>query len=309
MALARLPFLLSASTCRVSHHLSAGTSSIHLPQQLSPSHLPSRPLLRRLHAQAAPQAASKNNLREDGPLREEKPSRELFGHRMTRGFGVMIVTGSLAFAVYTHLKAKSDEKVVKAVQSVGAPKIGGPFTLANTKGEYVTEEDFPGYRLMYFGFTFCPDICPTELTKMGDALRLLEARGARLKNSVYPIFVSVDPWRDSIAQVRAYVAEFHPLMEGLTGTPLEIEKMCRRYRIYYSKPPKKVRDGIVEDEFYLMDHSAYMYLMSPTGECIDYFNQAEPAEEIARRLEAHIGKEEWWSLILGSKKQESKGEK
>ena len=197
------------------------------------------------------------------------------------------------FSVYMYQKSKEDTQIVKAVRSIGSPAIGGPFNLFDTHNRLRTEQDYPGYRLMYFGFTFCPDICPTELTKMAEAMSAIE-KETGLAAELYPIFVSVDPWRDSIAQVREYVKEFHPKLVGLTGTPQEIESVCKRFRIYYSKPSAKVRDGIVEDEFYLMDHSAYMYLMDPNNKCVDYFSQAEPSDIIAQRVIAHIGKKSKW---------------
>lgn len=213
---------------------------------------------------------------------------------MLQAFGGFIVVGSVAFSIYVYQKAQYEGKVVKATRSVGSPKIGGPFSLFNVEGRLVTEKDIPGYRLVYFGFTFCPDICPTELTKMAEAVNILDQQP--LKEPVTPIFISVDPWRDSIAQVREYVKEFHPRLVGLTGIPHEIERVCKRYRIYYSKPPQKVKDGETgESEFYLVDHSTHMYLFDEDGQCVDYFNQAEPADHIADRIIAHVGKKEWWS--------------
>jgi protein SCO1 len=239
---------------------------------------------------------------EEQKQEHEPPQRSNLSSTLARAFGVFVVSGSVLFSVYMYQKAKADASVVKAVKSVGAPAIGGSFTMTSESGELMTESDFGNaHRLLYFGFTYCPDICPTELTKMSEAIEVLDARGADAfgGHSVVPVFISVDPWRDSIAQVREYIAEFHPRMVGLTGTPDQVQRMCRAFRIYYSKPPPRVRDGEIDDEFYLMDHSAYMYLLDPSNKCIDYFSQAEPADHIAERIAAHLdqakGSSSWLS--------------
>src|SRR5690349_741304 len=104
--------------------------------------------------------------------------------------------------------------------------IGGPFTLTNQDGRQVSERDFAGkYRIMYFGFTHCPDVCPTDLAVIGQALRRLEKNDPAKAARVVPVFVSVDPERDSPAVLKEYVAAFHPRLVGLTGTPKQIADM------------------------------------------------------------------------------------
>ncbi len=134
--------------------------------------------------------------------------------------------------------------------------LGGRFAMTDHTGRAVTEADFRGRpALLFFGFTHCPDVCPTELAAMGAALDLLGPAGER----VQPVFVSVDPERDTPARLADYVALFGPRVVGLTGTPEQVAAMARTFRVYYARvtPP-----GSSE---YLMDHSAFTYLLGPDG--------------------------------------------
>jgi cytochrome oxidase Cu insertion factor (SCO1/SenC/PrrC family) len=114
----------------------------------------------------------------------------------------------------------------------GKPKLGGPFSLVDMNGVPVTNLTFAGqYVLLYFGFTYCPDICPHELVKLGRVVEKLDT--LNLKHKVLPIFISLDPKRDSVAQLKEYCKDFHPRMLALTGTPGQVEKACRSYRVFY----------------------------------------------------------------------------
>jgi cytochrome oxidase Cu insertion factor (SCO1/SenC/PrrC family) len=118
----------------------------------------------------------------------------------------------------------------------GGALIGGPFSLTDQTGRPVTDADYRGrYMLIYFGFTFCPDVCPTELQVMATALDQL----GRQADEVQPIFITIDPERDTPSQLAGYVSQFHPRMAGLTGTPEQIASVARAYRVYYAKAPSK----------------------------------------------------------------------
>ena len=159
----------------------------------------------------------------------------------------------------------------------GGPKIGGPFTLVDHDGKTVTEKDYLGkYTLLYFGYTFCPDVCPTNLSAIADALDHLGPDAEK----VLPIFVSVDHERDTPERLKEYVAYFHPTMVGLVGTPEQIREAARAYRVYYAKV---VEEGSDPDA-YLMDHSAISYLMGPDGDFRLHFGHATPGETIAKRI-------------------------
>jgi protein SCO1/2 len=161
--------------------------------------------------------------------------------------------------------------------------IGGPFTLTNQDGRQVTDRDFAGkYRIMYFGFTRCPDVCPTDLAVIGQALRRFEksepARAAR----VVPVFLSVDPERDSPAVLKEYVAAFHPRLVGLTGTQKQVAEAIKRYGAYGAKEPAESGDG------YNVNHSRLAELIGPDGEPIALLPYDKGAEAVAAELERWV---------------------
>jgi len=161
--------------------------------------------------------------------------------------------------------------------------LGGPFELVDQNGVVRTDRDFLGsYPLIYFGFTYCPDLCPTSLAKMGQALDELAAHAPGKAARVAPVFVTIDPKRDTVDALRSYVGSFHPRLVGLTGTPEQIEQMAKSYGVYYAPVP-------TGDGDYLMDHSGFILLMGPRGEYITHFEPhitpAELAAELDRRVE------------------------
>ncbi len=157
----------------------------------------------------------------------------------------------------------------------GTP-IGGPFTLVDGNGRTVHDSDFLGrYRLVYFGYTSCPDVCPNDLQKLGEALRRLDKEDPALSAKVVPIFISVDPERDTPAAVKEFVANFHPRMVGLTGSAQAIAKAAAAYRITYAKQPVD-RNG-----FYRVDHMTLTYLMGMRGEPIALITRDMSVDEIA----------------------------
>lgn len=149
-----------------------------------------------------------------------------------------------------------------------------------------TEEDLLGHwSLVYFGFTMCPDICPAELTKLGEALELVEKRGRKIgrngKDQVLPIFVSIDPERDSSKRSQEYASEFHSGFIGLSGPLDNVKAMAKKYRVYYSKDESG-------DDDYLVDHSIITFLMDPNGEFQEFYTKSSTAVEIASRMEAKM---------------------
>jgi protein SCO1/2 len=157
-----------------------------------------------------------------------------------------------------------------------ASLVGGPFTLQNGDGRAVTDRDFRGkYMLVYFGYTFCPDVCPTTLGEVADALDRLGAKADR----VQAIFITVDPKRDTPAVVKQYTAAFSPRLLGLTGTPEEIAQVAQEYRVYYAEH----RTGPGPND-YAMDHSSILYLMGPDGRFIAPVRADETGPQIAAEL-------------------------
>ncbi|CCG07383.1 SCO family protein [Pararhodospirillum photometricum] len=159
--------------------------------------------------------------------------------------------------------------------------IGGPFTLVDGSGTTVTEKTYAGrFLLVFFGYTFCPDVCPTDLAILGRTLDLLppEARGR-----VAPLFISVDPERDTPESVSQYAKAFHPALIGLTGTPEQVAAVTRAYRAQYQRV--EAQNGGV----YTIDHSAYTYLMGPDGRFLAHFEHATRPETMAAVLRKVMG--------------------
>lgn len=158
--------------------------------------------------------------------------------------------------------------------------VGGPFTLQDGDGAQVTDRDFRGkYMLVYFGYTFCPDVCPTTLNEVADALERLGPKGAKLQ----PIFITVDPKRDTPAVVKQYAAAFTPRLIGLTGSPEQIAQVAKEYRVYYAERPTGPGPGD-----YSMDHSSVIYLMGPDGKFIAPIRPTATGAEMAADLAKYL---------------------
>jgi cytochrome oxidase Cu insertion factor (SCO1/SenC/PrrC family) len=156
------------------------------------------------------------------------------------------------------------------------PAIGGPFALTDTEGKRLTDKDLRGsYALVYFGYTYCPDVCPTTLNQMTEALDRLGPMAQRVR----PVFITVDPKRDTPAVMKQYVSAFSPRLIGLTGTEAEIAAVAKEFRVYYA--PHRTGDGPGD---YTMDHSSVLYLLGPDGKFIAPLRANAGAEQIAADL-------------------------
>ena len=155
--------------------------------------------------------------------------------------------------------------------------IGGPFRLTDQNGRTVTEQDFKGAPfLVFFGFTHCPDVCPTTLFEVSEILRTLGPDAARVRVA----FITVDPERDTPTALKDYLSSFDPHMEGLTGDPAAIAAVAKAYRVYYKKVPL--------DEGYTMDHTAIVYLMDKDGNFVSPFNMKRTTEAAAADLRRYL---------------------
>ncbi len=160
--------------------------------------------------------------------------------------------------------------------------IGGPFALVDGDGKAVKDSDFAGkYRIMYFGYTFCPDVCPVDVQNIGGAMKLLDKQNPKLSAQIVPIFVTVDPARDTPKVVKEFTSAFYPRMIGLTGSAAAIDAAAKAYRVPYAKR--------VTPSGYLMDHGRQAYLMGPKGEPIALLPQDESAQAIVAEIERWIG--------------------
>jgi len=156
----------------------------------------------------------------------------------------------------------------------GAVTVGGPFTLVSETGETVTEAEVVDQpALIYFGYTFCPDVCPIDVSRNAQAVEVLEERGKIVK----PVFISIDPGRDTPEVVREFTDLMHPRMLGLTGSPEQVKAASKAYRTYYQAQE-------TDDEYYLVDHTTLSYLMLPETGLADYFRRSDTPEEMADRI-------------------------
>lgn len=161
--------------------------------------------------------------------------------------------------------------------------VGGPFALIDQNGRAVTDRDFAGeYRLIYFGYTFCPDVCPLDTQKMAAALRALEQSNPAKAAKVQPLFITVDPARDTPAVLAEYVRQFHPRLIGLTGSQAQIDAARKAFKVYAQ------RAGPAGAKDYLVDHSAMIYLMGPDGAPIAFLNHDQSAADLEALLDRYV---------------------
>ncbi|XP_006635182.3 protein SCO1 homolog, mitochondrial [Lepisosteus oculatus] len=201
-----------------------------------------------------------------------------------KSLAVTFASGGVLLAGMKYFKKEKEEMIERErTKSLGKPALGGPFSLIDHNQKPKNSEDFFGqWILIYFGFTHCPDICPDELEKMIEVVDEID-RIPTLPN-LTPLFITIDPERDTPEAISRYVKEFSPKLIGLTGTNEQVEKVSRAYRVYYSQGPKD------EDNDYIVDHTIIMYLVGPNGDFIDYFGQNKKNTEIAATVASHMRK-------------------
>lgn len=189
-------------------------------------------------------------------------------------FATPLVASCLALLLgaVTHPALADDESTQTPAEAV-AP-ITGRYLLMDTNGRAVSNEDFRGrFQLVFFGYTFCPDVCPTTLAEMSAVLKSLGKDADRLQ----PLFVTVDPERDTASVLRAYLAFFDPRIVGLTGSPALIGKAADNFRVRF----EKVQDAGAASGEYSIDHSTGMYLLGPDGRYLRKFAYGTPPADIA----------------------------
>jgi len=163
----------------------------------------------------------------------------------------------------------------------GANAIGGPFTLVSETGETVTDADIiTGPTLLYFGYTFCPDVCPLDNARNAEAIMLLDERGY----DVTPVFISIDPERDTPELLAEFTDYMHPRMIGLTGTLEQVKSASQAYRTYYKKQDS------YDPDYYLIDHSTFSYLVFPEHGFVEFFRRDLTPEQIADQVACFVDK-------------------
>ena len=202
------------------------------------------------------------------------PGNSLMTDRTTRPLVILAAfAGSLLVGLVVMLWA------LGGLKNVAAPAaIGGPFQLTDQAGRTVTEKDLQGRpTLIFFGFTHCPDVCPTSLFEISEILRAMGKDADR----VNALFISVDPERDNAAAMKDYLSSFDPHVKGLTGDPAAVQKVITAYRVYAKKVPLKDGD-------YTMDHTALIYLMDRDGRFVAPFNVNRKPDEAASDLKRYL---------------------
>lgn len=162
-------------------------------------------------------------------------------------------------------------------------RIGGAFTLTDQNGQTVTERNFDGkYRIMYFGYTFCPDVCPVDVQNLMSGLKLFEKAHPAEGAKVQPLFITVDPARDTPAVLTQFTANFHPRLIGLTGSPEAIAALAKAYGVFFKAEPS------ADPKAYLVSHTRQAYLMGPKGEPILLLSQDGKPQAISDELAAWV---------------------
>ena len=192
----------------------------------------------------------------------------------------LILLGTLV-VLATYLPSNRPQQQISVAPVLGEVQIGGPFTLVNSEREAVSEDILLGrYSLIYFGFTYCPDICPIALQNITEVIEALGSAG----DSIAPVFITVDPERDSPEVMGDYISHFHPRFVGLTGTIEQTQQAAEQYKVYAKKSFLTDADGNTTDD-YLVDHTGFTYLVGPDGRYADHFSKDATVQEMVARIE------------------------
>lgn len=192
---------------------------------------------------------------------------------------ILILVASLSIIGLYFAVAPMPQNTVKNSHT-GKALIGGAFEALDHNGNPYTDQDMLGhYSIVYFGFTHCPDICPTGLLKIANALDAMGSDGEQ----IVPYFVSVDPERDTPEILAQYITHFHPRLIGITGTIEQVDTIAKAYKVYYQRQESDSALG------YLVDHSGFMYLMDPDGEYVAHFSHSASEKEIETGIVKAIG--------------------
>lgn len=193
---------------------------------------------------------------------------------LTIGTAIALAIGLVGRALYIDPKAGGGREA----SATGAALIGGPFSLTDQDGKRVDEAQFRGkLMLVNFGYSFCPDVCPTTLLDMSQAMEAL----GKDADKVQPIFITIDPERDTPPEIKKFLGNFDPRLIGLTGTAAEIAAAAKAYRVFYAKAKGAERD-------YLMDHSALVYLMDRNGKYLTHFSANTRGPDMAQAIKKFL---------------------
>uniref|UniRef100_A0A1B0G468 Protein SCO1 homolog, mitochondrial n=1 Tax=Glossina morsitans morsitans TaxID=37546 RepID=A0A1B0G468_GLOMM len=201
-----------------------------------------------------------------------------------KSFAAISGLGAIGLGFMLYVKSEKEEAIMRErKRQLGKASIGGRWELIDSKGALRKSEEFFGkWLLIYFGFTHCPDICPDELEKMSAVVQEIDKTPGNPE--IQPIFITVDPERDSKEVVEKYVKEFSPKLLGLTGSVEQIGKVCKAFRVYFSAGPRD------KDNDYIVDHTIIMYLVNPEGEFVDYYGQTRDKDQCVASILMNMAK-------------------
>jgi protein SCO1/2 len=199
--------------------------------------------------------------------------------RLYAGVAAAAVAAFLGFSTWYVVANRADDKFAECRQGqIAGGDIGGPFTLVNTSGQTVTEKDvLQKPSLVYFGYTFCPDVCPLDMQRNVEAVDILEERGL----DVTPVFISIDPERDTPEVLADYASNMHPKLVALTGSAEQVKAAAQAYKTVYNKRE-------TGDEYYMMDHMTFTYLMLPGEGFVDFFRREITSDQMAESVACFV---------------------
>lgn len=205
--------------------------------------------------------------------------------RIVLWLAVATVVGITGGQLLVRWLDRSEQPAPRSAEEVARDLVTGEFALIDHRGRDVTDEDFKGeWLLVFFGYTHCPDVCPTTLSTIALILDQLGDDAAE----VQPLFISVDPARDTPAVLADYVTLFDPRLLGLTGTEEQVADAARAYRAYYAKAPLPGEESVGADGDYAMDHTAHLYLMDPDGVYAKVFSPTDTVEKIVGEIRSRL---------------------
>jgi protein SCO1/2 len=204
--------------------------------------------------------------------------------RMVRLYSIVaagLVAAMLGILGWLVWSGQGDDRFAQCRGSVvagGAGALGGPFELVDHTGRTVTDQDLITQpTILYFGYTFCPDVCPLDNARNAQAVEVLEDRGIVAQ----PVFATIDPARDTVDVMAEFVSIFHPRMVGLTGSDEQVRAAARTFRVYFAAQP-------AEDDYYLIDHSTHSYLLLPGHGFVDFLPRSLSASQLADRAQCYV---------------------
>ncbi len=204
--------------------------------------------------------------------------------RLFAGLAAGTVAAFLGASAWWVVANRTDDSFAQCRQGqVAGGDIGGPFSLVNPAGETVTDAQVLAKpALVYFGYTFCPDVCPFDMARNAEAVDILDAQGI----DVTPVFISIDPERDTPEALGDYAANMHPKLIALTGSDEQIRTASQAYKTYYRRQPSD------DPDFYLVDHSTFTYLMLPEVGFVDFFRREITSEQMAESVACFVSASE-----------------